>query len=241
VQIQGGGHAERGTGGLHQANRNGQDHIEHDVLGNRDRQHDAGEPGGQQIEVMHDPGDHRDAGHRYRQAEHQDKCGVIAGRADELPSAQGCDQAQPRRERQDHAEPGDQPHRAHRVALQEPAHLRTGREHQQQQAELINRTQRGGRHPGGWEDPLLDPGCDRGQDRGAEQDAPDDLPDRGRLPEPGEQAAHAVGGNQQNRQRDQQPGQVNVGETQSSPRIQPAGSVRYISSHEPGTEHPHRA
>ena len=131
--------------------------------------------------------------------------------------AQGRDQAQACRERQHHAEPGDQPHRAHRIALQEPAHLRTGREHQQQQPELINGTQRSGRHPGGWENPMLDVRCDRAQDRGAEQDAPGDLPDHPRLPEPGEQISHAMRADQQNRQRDQKPGQVNISETQRPP------------------------
>jgi hypothetical protein len=77
---------------------------------------------------------------------------------------------------------------------------------------------------------MLDPGRDRAQGRGAEQDAPDDLADRRRLPEPGEQASYAMGGNQQNSQRDQQSREVNVSEPQRSPRINmPDPCVHLIS------------
>jgi hypothetical protein len=45
-----------------------------------------------------------------------------------------------------------------------------------------------------------------------EENAANDFPDRGRLMESGEQAPDALPGEEQNRQRDQQPGQVNVSE-----------------------------
>ena len=78
----------------------------------------------------------------------------FSGRADEAPGAEHGDQAEPRGERQDHAESGDQADRAPRCAAV-AAHLRSRREHQQQQPELIDRTERGGRGAVGREDPVL--------------------------------------------------------------------------------------
>jgi len=131
---------------------------------------------------------------------------VIAGRADEISRAQERDQSQARCERQDQAKRCDQPHGSGRITLQQPAHLSARGEHEQKQAQLVDRAQGGGRHAGIGEDPVLDHRRDRGKGRRTEQDAAEDLADCGGLPEPGEQAARAVRGNEEDRERDKQSG-----------------------------------
>jgi hypothetical protein len=54
-----------------------------------------------------------------------------------------------------------------------------------------------------------------------EENAAHDFPDRGRLAESGEQAPDAMRGEEQNRQRDQQPRQVNVSEFHIPTRSRP--------------------
>ena len=120
----------------------------------------------------------------------------------------------------------------HRVALKQPAHLRAGGEHEQQQAQLVDRPQRGRRRAARREDPVLDAREGRAKGRGPEQDAAYNLADRARLPEPREQGTHAVRGQQEDSQRDQQPGKINVceGHTSSTWGSFPRGRCSDIST-----------
>ena len=68
----------------------------------------------------------------------------------------------------------------------------------------------------------------RTQGRRPEKEADDDFPDGGRLPEPGEQGPHAMRGKQQNTQRNQQPGQIDVSETQDPSHL--ASRIRHKHS-----------
>ena len=61
---------------------------------------------------------------------------------------------------------------------------------------------------------MLDAREGRAQGRGPEQYAAYNLADRARLPEPREQGTHAVRGQQEDSQRDQQPGKISVCEGQ---------------------------
>jgi hypothetical protein len=198
-----------------------EDHVDQQVLEHRHREHDAGEAGAEDAQVGHDPGDHRDAGDRHGQREHQQERGGVVGRTKEAAGVVEPEERHPRNKRRGVGEQGDAKGGLTLAPRQDRAQLRTRAVQQQHQPELVEHPERSGGRSAAVEHGVLPGGQQQPEQGRAEQQAAQDLPGDPGLAQPGAQPPERVGGDQQQDQGEEHVGDIGV--RQAHPGSLPAG------------------
>ena len=187
--------------------------VEHHVLEDGHREHDAGEGGRDDAEIGHDLRDHGDAGDGDGAREDEHEGGAIVRRADQAAGIVDGEETQPGREGNqvaEHRHPGDRPP----LALPDPGPERRSRaEHEQEQAELVHGAEKDTDRGALMEDGALPGGQEVSEQSGAEDQAPDDLARHPWLPKSRAQLAAPVRTRQHQDQGEQQARGVGIAET----------------------------